>query len=191
MNLYCRLLFALIQGRWRKRLTPFETAETAFRVLPQDIDVFGHMNNGRYLQIMDIARAQWMQRTGVLPAMRSAGWGAVLGGNLVRYRHALKLFQRYVVQTHLIYWNDRWFFFEHAFLDGSGRSIAVGFSRAALRHRQGWVGTDVVVDAVAPGTSAPPMPGPVEQWLIADRAAELYRSSPDTICNSDRLEQVA
>lgn len=191
MNLYFRLLFALIQGLWRKRLSPFETGDTAFRVLPQDIDVFGHMNNGRYLQIMDVARAQWMQRTGVLSAIRSARWGAVLGGNLIRYRHALNLFRRYVVRTHLIYWNDRWFFFEHAFVDSRGRTVAVGFSRAALRDRQGWVGTEAVVDAVAPGSVAPPMPGPVEQWLIADRAVELYRTRPDGICSTESLERVA
>jgi acyl-CoA thioesterase FadM len=60
-------------------------------------------------------------------------YSAVLGGGLTRYRRSLKLMQRYQVRTQLMHWDERWFFFEHAFLDARGRRIAVGISRAALR----------------------------------------------------------
>ncbi|MEM1143259.1 MAG: thioesterase family protein [Pseudomonadota bacterium] len=191
MNLYLRLLLTLIFGVRRERLAPHQESNSSFRVLPHDIDVFGHMNNGRYLQIMDVARVQWMLQAGVLRAMRVSRWGATLGGNLIRYRHALKLFRRYVVRTRLVHWNERWFFFEHAFIDGDGRTVATGLSRAALRDRQGWVSTDVVVGAVAPGACTPPMPDAVTRWLAADQTLERCQARCDTQPTSPSLEHAS
>ncbi|MEM1434744.1 MAG: thioesterase family protein [Pseudomonadota bacterium] len=176
MNLYFRLLATLLAGLRRPRLDPDRTLSRRFRVLPHDLDAFGHMNNGRYLQIMDVARVDWMLRTGVLGAMWSEGWGAVLGGNLLRYRHALNLLDSYDVRTRLIHWDSRWFFFEHAFVDQSGRVAALGLSRAALRRRASWVNTDDVVQIVAPDAVNPPRPQHLEDWLLAEETVESHRA---------------
>lgn len=53
MNLYLRLFRVLILSLWRARVFPEDEVTTHFRVWPHDVDVFGHMNKGRYLQIMD------------------------------------------------------------------------------------------------------------------------------------------
>ena len=65
MNLYLRLLVIWLRTAFRPRQHPFIPTVTHFRVRPWEIDVFGHMNNGRYLQIMDLARVDWMRRCGV------------------------------------------------------------------------------------------------------------------------------
>ena len=60
MNLYLRLLLIWLRN-WRSGIAHHQhVARTSFRVMPHDIDMFGHMNNGRYLQIMDVARVDWM-----------------------------------------------------------------------------------------------------------------------------------
>ncbi|MEM7000073.1 MAG: thioesterase family protein [Pseudomonadota bacterium] len=170
MNLYWRLLLALWSGARAERLPHDALFIKRFRVWPHDLDAFGHMNNGRYLQIMDVARAEWMVRTGVFSEMRKHRWTALLGGGMNRFRRHLKLGQRYEVRTHLICWDQRWFYFEHRFVDAQTRVIAVGFSQAALRDVRGWVGADRVADAVAPGASSPRMPAYLAQWLQADAA---------------------
>jgi len=177
MNLYFRLCLALWQGRrtWKqfgKRPLDIVSSNT-FRVWPHDLDAFGHMNNGRYLQIMDVARAQWMASTGVIGAMREQHWGAVLGGNITRYRRALKLWQVYTVHTHLVCWDDDWFVFEHNFMDKRGRCAAVGLSRAALRSTKGWVPAPEAVEFIAPGTSSDPFPDHVRHWLGLEE--DMYR----------------
>ena len=49
MNLYLRLLLTLLRA-WRgPRLEPGATLTRTLRVLPNDLDMYGHMNNGRYL----------------------------------------------------------------------------------------------------------------------------------------------
>jgi acyl-ACP thioesterase len=65
MNLYFRLLRRLLSSLFEPAAHYTAPVESRFRVLPLDLDAFGHMNNGRYLQIMDVARTHWMIRTGV------------------------------------------------------------------------------------------------------------------------------
>lgn len=165
MNLYLRLLIALLKGRLGRNAHHAESVESRFRVWLHDMDAFGHMNNGRYLQIMDVARAEWMMRTGVAAAIRQNRWGAVLGGGFIRYRFSLRLFQSYRVQTRLLCWDDRWFFLEHSFFDNHERCVAKGISRAALRTNGQWVSTDDVVAAVHPNAISPEMPTYVRDWL--------------------------
>jgi acyl-CoA thioesterase FadM len=170
MNLYLRLIMVLAASLRRMRLTYDAPCITRFRVWPHDLDVFGHMNNGRYLQIMDVSRTEWMARTGVLTAMMDQKWSAVLGGGLTRYRRSLKLMQSYEVHTQLVHWDKRWFYFEHTFVDLSGRKVAVGVSRAALRSRSKWVNTQQVVDQVSPGAPALPAPDYIRQWQDIDES---------------------
>ncbi len=44
-----------------------------FRVLPTDLDVLGHMNNGVYLSIMDLGRMDLLQRSGIWSRLFGAG----------------------------------------------------------------------------------------------------------------------
>ena len=90
---------------------------------------------------------------------------------MTRFRRTLKLWQRYEVQTRLLCWDDRWFYFEHKFVDAAGRNIAVGFSQAALRGSKGWADTHYVANTVAPGATSPDIPAHIQQWLESDNIA--------------------
>jgi len=57
------------------RLDPHEVGRLTFRVLPTDLDVLGHMNNGVYLSIMDLGRMDLLQRSGVWSRLLGAGDG--------------------------------------------------------------------------------------------------------------------
>lgn len=158
MNLYFRLLVGLLRSAFSRSIKVTEQTQNHFRVLPTDIDLFGHMNNGRYLQIMDIARCCWMTRAGVIGAMARNRWTAVLGGGTIRFRRSLKPLESYRVTTRLICWDRRWFYLEHGFIDRRGNCIAVGNSRAALRHKGKWVPAQQVMDQVDPGVISEPVP---------------------------------
>lgn len=168
MNLYFRLLRAYLYGLLGGGIHHEEAAESRFRVWFNDLDAFGHMNNGRYLQIMDVARTEWMTRMGVVAAMRQYGWAAILGGGVMRFRHSLRVFQLYRVRTRLLYWDHRWFFLEHAFIDATDRCVAVGTSRAAMRCQGDWVPAVDVVTAVRPGAERPVPPPWLQDWLTLE-----------------------
>lgn len=164
MNLYLRLLLVWVRniGQTKQRLS--HGAESRFRVLPNDLDAFGHMNNGRYLQIMDVARVEWMLQTEVAGAIRKNRWSAMLGGGVIRFRYSLKLFQEYKVQTRLLGWDQRWFYLEHSFRDNRDRCVAVGVTRAGLRNSNDWVHSDEVMDSVQPGAISPALPEHILDW---------------------------
>lgn len=172
MNLYFRLLLNLLISRWQTRINTSETTNSRFRVWPQDIDVFGHMNNGRYLQIMDVARTAWMSRCGALGAMIDNHWGAALGGGSIRFRKSLKAFERYEVTTRLLCWDSRWFYLEHGFVDSQGRCVAVGVSRAAIRSRKGWVRTGDIMALIDPEAVSAPVPDYLRQMGSAEEAMQ-------------------
>lgn len=174
MNLYLRLLVVMLRNLAREKLHFSHVAESRFWVLPHDLDAFGHMNNGRYLQIMDVARTEWMMRTGVAGAIRQQRWSPILGGGFIRYRFSLRLLQCYRVRTRLLGWDHRWFHLEHAFIDSSGRCVAIGVTRAALRSRSSWVHARDVAETVSPGAVSPAIPGYVTEWLGLEE--EMFRS---------------
>ncbi len=169
MNLYLRLVYAIITGLLADRLNHREQLHSSYRVWPHDLDAFGHMNNGRYLQIMDVARTEWMTRVGVVSCMWQNRWTAVLGGGCIHFRSSLRPFQRYQVRTRLLSWDDRWWFLEHAFLDTNGRLVATGVSRAALRSGRNWVPSSAVVDLIEPSATPPPLPDYVRNWLAVEQ----------------------
>ena len=170
MNLYLRLLTTLLIALFERRVDTSYACSQCFLVLPTDIDVFGHMNNGRYLQIMDISRARWMVRTGTFRAVRKRGWGLALGGNLIRYRRPLRAGQQYTVSTRLVCWDKRWFYLEHAFRDRTGRECAVGVSRATVRDRHSCVPTSAVMQEVDRGAIPPPVPQYLQDWLAIENS---------------------
>ena len=170
MNLYLRLLLIWLRN-WRSGIAHHQhVARTSFRVMPHDIDMFGHMNNGRYLQIMDVARVDWMLQTGIADQIRQHRWAPLLGGGAVRFRHSLRLFQRYEVMTRLLGWDERWFYIEHTFVDTRGRRIAVGITRAGLRERNAWVAASRVANAVEADAVSPQLPAHVTDWAAFENA---------------------
>jgi len=170
MNLYLRLLLVWLRNLSGERRHYLHRTESRFRVLPHDLDAFGHMNNGRYLQIMDVARMEWMLQTRVVTAIRKNRWSPILGGGVTRFRHSLRLFQVYRVQTRLLAWDHRWFYLEHGFVDSRNRCIAVGVTRAGLRSNNDWVHADAVVHSVHPGAESPVIPKHIHKWISLEES---------------------
>src|SRR3990170_2263282 len=67
MNLWLRLLWLFVSAPFRPKLEmPGGTSILRFRVWPHDLDLSLHMNNGRYLTIMDQGRLDVMVQSGFL-----------------------------------------------------------------------------------------------------------------------------
>ena len=170
MNLYFRLLLTWIRSLLEARMPTSFACIQRFRVWPHDLDLFGHMNNGRYLQVMDVARMRWLLLTGTIDVIRRNRWAVALGGNMTRFRRPLSLFAKYRVVSRLHCWDERWFYLEHVFYDSSGAVLSVGVSRAAFRHRRRWVSTQEVMDQVDPGAVSGPIPDYIGDWMRAEQA---------------------
>jgi len=170
MNLWFRLLLVLLKGPVRPPLAaPLGMSSQRFRVLPNDIDVLLHMNNSRYLTIMDLGRVDLLIRTGLWRLVLRNKWTPIVGTVAISFRRELRLFQSYVLETRIAGWAGSLAIMEQKFLLDSGpragEVAAAGLVRAGLydRARRAFVpvpeimeGLGMVADspALAPEMSA-------------------------------------
>jgi len=137
MVLLFRTLWKALTLRLRPALDPLGISVLAFQVWPNDLDVNVHMNNGRFLSVMDLGRFDLTFRTGLGRAMLRNRWKPLVGGVTIRYRRSLDPFERYELHTRLLGWDAKWFFLEQRFLKGGRDLAAEGVVRALFRGKGG------------------------------------------------------
>jgi acyl-CoA thioesterase FadM len=134
MSILFRFLATLIAGVFRPKLGLDGTSLIITRVWPIDLDINVHMNNARYLAVMDLGRIDFIIRTGAWRLMHKEGMAPVVGGCMVRYRRSLRPFERFELRTRLLGWDERWLYFEQSMRGRDGIAcVAVqrgGFTRS-------------------------------------------------------------
>jgi acyl-CoA thioesterase FadM len=175
MNLIFRLLYVFFASFRRPRLAPGDESVVRLTVLPTDLDLNLHMNNGRFLTLMDLGRVDLLLRLGVVRAMWKARWHGVVASVTVRFRRPLDPFQRYELRTRLLCWDERWFFMEHRFTR-HGEVMAYGLVKIQFAGREGRLRPQQVIDATPRATPSPPVPPAVLAWQEAE--AELAAGAP-------------
>lgn len=145
------------------KLGVLEEDRIRMRVWPNDIDLNLHMNNGRYLSVMDYARTHMLARTRMLEHILRARWQPMVGAVWMTYRRSLPLFSSFCIASRLICWDERWFYIEQTFTGREGLA-AVGWVKGILRDARGSVDPQKVVEGLEPGVVSPPMPDAIAQW---------------------------
>ena len=164
MNMYLRLLLFLLRVRAKSRLGIWDTSHASFRVNPADLDVQRHMNNGRYLSIMDLGRMDLMLRSGFWKKITDAGWYPVVAGQTITYRRSLTLGQRFELATRVIGHDERWIYMEQVFRRGDA-VIADAVVRARfLRTSGGSVDVSEVLELVGQPPEGTELPDWVRDW---------------------------
>lgn len=167
MSLIFRLLYVFVRSLRRPRLGPGDESVLRMTVLPTDLDLNGHVNNGRFLTLMDLGRVDFLARTGVVAAMRRHRWRGVVASAAVRFRRPLDPFQRYELRTRLAGWDERWLFMEHRFTR-RGELCAYGLVKIQLASRAGRLRPQQVVDATPHPLASPPLSPAVAEWMDAE-----------------------
>lgn len=164
MNLIFRMFLTIILAKRAARLGPLDTSHKAMRVLPNDLDVQMHMNNGRYLSIMDLGRIDLMVRTGFWAIARERGWFPLVGSVRVDYRRPLTVFQHYDMTSRIAGWDDRWIFIEQQFQSG-GKLCARALLKTMIRSKEGMVSPETVMAAAGFDLQTPALTEEMRQLL--------------------------
>ncbi len=133
------------------------------RVWPSGIDLNLHLNNARYLSLMDYGRVHLLARAGLLEHVLRMRWQLVVGAVWITYRRSLPVFSVFRLTSRLVCWDQRWFYIEQTFTGREGLS-AVGWAKGAVRDAQGSVEPQRVMERAAPGALSPPMPEAIATW---------------------------
>lgn len=168
MSLWLRTLWMVLASLFRPRLELFAPSQLTFRVMPDDLDFNIHMNNARYLAVMDIGRSDLILRTGMWRALFRHHWQPVLAASLVRFRRPLKPFQRFCLRSQLLGWDEKWLYIEHRLERGDAlASLAV--VRAAFVGTEGVVPPLLLAGALGYTGPAPALPAWIASWREAER----------------------
>jgi acyl-CoA thioesterase FadM len=167
MNLYLRLLWTLLRAWRAPRLAVGDTLTRTLRVLPNDLDINGHMNNGRYLTVIDLLLVEYFVRTGFAGAMLRSGWRPMAGGSFISYRRGLKPLQTYSIRFRLDAADAHWNYMRFEFASGE-RVCAAGYMKGAAVARSGLVPNAESYAAMGLVLLANALPAPVRDWLAAE-----------------------
>jgi acyl-CoA thioesterase FadM len=164
MNLIFRLIWIIVESFFRRRLHPLSESVLHLRVLPNDLDLNFHMNNGRFLSIMDLGRLDLLIRTDLASALFKHRWQPLVGAVNIRYKQSLMPFQKYRLHTKVIGWDEKWFYIEQRF-ERKNRTIAVGLVKALFRGPSRNITPEQTLRLIGVNIDPPKMPNQVLKWL--------------------------
>ena len=163
MHLLLRTLLLLFTSSRRSRLDIWDESSLPLRVLPTDIDIAMHINNGMYFSLMDLGRFDLMVRAGIWEKMRRRGWSPVVSGETIAFRKSLQLWQRYTIETRIIGLDSKAVYFEQRMV--SGGEI---YARAHISTRLVCKGRPVSQEEILAEFGEPPasmeLPGWIHEW---------------------------
>jgi acyl-CoA thioesterase FadM len=167
MNLILRLIRVLFVALRRPPLDLFGESVVRFRVWPGDLDFNLHMNNGRYLTLMDLGRLDMMARHGTLKQVHKHRWQPVVAAQTILYRRALKPFQRYSLHSRVVCWDDKFIYLEQRFQTGD-KLAASAIVKAAVRRGGRTLRPRELLKAIGQERRSPPMPPAIKAWALAE-----------------------
>lgn len=166
MHLILRTILMLFRSAKRTPLTIWDTSSLPMRVLPTDVDIAVHVNNGMYFSLMDLGRFDLMVRSGVWKRMHRRGWSPVAAGETIAFRKSLQLWQRYTIETRIIGLDTKAVYFEQ-------RMVSDGeiYARAYIATRLVTKGRPVSQDEILEEFGQPPADLQLPEWIHEWRMA--------------------
>jgi acyl-CoA thioesterase FadM len=183
MNLIFRLIYVFLTAYRRGRIEPLDTGRIWLRVMPNDLDIFLHVNNGRYLTLMDLGRIDLMVRSGMLAALRARNWTPVVASAAVNFKRPLKFWQRYEMVTRIAGWDSRSIYIQQE-LYVSGKLMASGMIKTMTRDANNTVPAADVMAAAGyngPSPELPPVAAQLSRTEIVDQAAQVNARCIDAL----------
>lgn len=175
MNLLWRFIWVILFSRFSQSVGVMDQSSIHFRVLPTDIDVLMHMNNGRYLSLLDLARVDCMIRNKTFASLKKYKIYPVVASEMIRFRKSLNLFQRFEITTQIQGWDDKFIYIVHQF-KRQHRMYALAVVKARMLHAdKGAMSPNEVLNQIGLTLSSPVLPEWVKQWQAADQ--EFYEVS--------------
>lgn len=182
MNLWLRLLWliATVSGRSKLRI-PEDASSLVFRVWPHDLDPSLHMNNARYLSLMDLGRLDVILRAGLWHAVVRNRWTPVVNAAVIRFRRELKPFDAFRLETRVLAWADATVFMEQTFVFAGGARDGQVAARALFkgalydRKERAYVPVARLMEEMGVSATSPPLTAEIEAFLAADE--EIKRAS--------------
>lgn len=148
MNLYWRLILVVLHALRRSTITA-EHLKTAvsIRIMPNDLDVNMHVNNGRYLTLCDLTRVDFFVRSGLARLMIKNKWSPIISEHTMSYLRPIKVFSKVDIHMEITHFDEKYFYCTHHFYL-AGKLMAQGTSKALVISKTGSLTPKFIMDQV-------------------------------------------
>jgi acyl-CoA thioesterase FadM len=134
--MFFRTLLVWLKSNWGPRNDVHDVGRMTLRVLPTDLDVNNHVNNGVYFSLMDLGRFDLLHRSGAWATMMKKGYYPVIASETITFRKSLLPWQRYVLESKIVGYDDKAVYLEQRFVV-HGEIYAVGYIRGRFLKKSG------------------------------------------------------
>jgi len=160
-----RTILHLLRSRFASKLGVHDVGRVRMRVVPTDLDVLGHMNNGVYFSIMDLGRIDLMIRSGSWSTLRARGYYPVMGNESITFRKSLQPWQRFVLESRIVGYDAKAVYVQQRFVV-DGEIFAEAMTRGRfLKKSGGTVPMAELGELLGVDVSALPAPEWVDSWV--------------------------
>ncbi len=177
MHLILRTLLQLFVSRRRPALSIWDPGSVAMRVLPTDIDIALHMNNGMYFSAFDLGRFDLLVRSGAWRQLRRRKWSPVAAGETITFRKSLQLGRRYSIESRIIGLDERAIYFEQRAVAG-GEIFARAFIATRLVSPSGPVSNEEILRIFGPPPEGTRLPEWIHRWRLDTALPSTRRPAP-------------
>ena len=169
MNLYFRLIWLLIRLPFMGKLKdPLSDSHLFMRVWPFDLDLNFHVNNGRYLTMMDLGRIHLTGLNGMLWFCLKRRWMPVIGSAKIHFLKPLNCFNVFKLTTKVVYWDEKWFYIEQSFYRNDELYVTA-LVKGLFTSRQGKIAPDQIISALNLDVTKPQMPESIARWIQCEK----------------------
>ena len=166
---FIRLAWQFFKHRNDPKLTPTDVHQSRHYCLPQDIDLWWELNNGRTLTMYDMGRLPMAMRVGLVKTLRQNKWGLTMAGCSVRYRRRIRMFEAFTMKSRAVGWDDKFIYLEQSIWKKSGECAGHILYRSAVTGRSGIIPPQDVMAALGLDLNTNPLPDWVKAWIDADK----------------------
>lgn len=167
-----------------------DTSSVTMRVWPNDLDTNMHVNNGRYLTIMDLGRLDMMIRSRTLGLMVKRKWFPVLGAATVRFKRSLHLFEKFTLKTRILGWDEKWVYMEHR-IETDKHLAVIAIVKALFRSKGRSIPSQELAEAFGHDGPSPTLPDFVEDWRKMEKDFDKGNKPDVTSAPPPRPDQAA
>ncbi len=175
-----RTLLHLLKSRRRTPLGVHDVGTVRLRVLPTDLDVLGHMNNGVYFSIMDLGRMDLMIRSGIWPKMRARGIYPVMAMESMTFRKSLQPWQLFDVETRIVGYDKKGSAYTEQRFVVDGEIYAQAITRARFLTKRGVVTIDELSVVTGVDVAGKTVPDWITRWAADVALPNTKMAAPST-----------
>ena len=174
-----RTLIHLLTSRRGPRIGIHDVGRLRLRVVPTDLDILGHMNNGVYLSLMDLGRMDLMIRSGTWSKLRARGFYPVMVNETITFRKSLQPWQLFDIESRVIGYDDKAVYMQQRFVR-DGEIYADAMTRARFLKKSGTVSMAELSEVTGVDVTALAPPAWVAEWAATVALPNPRTPAPST-----------